>query len=63
MARKIKAYIRIGLAMAKMEELFDLPEDWDEMSQKEQDGYLDELANEYAQNNSEYGAYVVEDKE
>jgi hypothetical protein len=56
----IKLYVRTNLAGSEIEDLQDVPEDWDSMSLEEQDFYLNELADMHMQNNAEFGAYVIE---
>jgi hypothetical protein len=58
---KIIAYVMTNLAGSKCQEEYDLPDDWNEMSEDEQQNYLDDIATEHMANNSEYGAYVKED--
>jgi hypothetical protein len=58
---KIKLYIGTGYAGCDHTdyEYVDRSE-WETMTEKERDAYLDEAANTHLQNNIEYSAYVVE---
>ena len=55
---KIIAYVKTDMCGSKVESAYDIPEDWDEMSEGEKEDYLIELASEHALNHGEFGAYV-----
>jgi len=60
--RRIKLWISTGFAGAKHVSYENLPDDWDDMTEKEQQEYLDEESIAYMQNCIEFGAYVVDDE-
>lgn len=60
MTRKIKVTVYSGFVGANHIVFHDLPEDWDEMSEQEQNSYLDELAVHERDERIEFGAEVVE---
>lgn len=58
---KIKLYVNTGCAGCKHIDYHDIPDDeWDEMTEKEREELLDELAQDYLVNHIDYGAFVVE---
>jgi hypothetical protein len=61
MARKIRAYVEMGTN--HVEEILDLPENWDDMPQEEQDAYLVETAVTLQNNEAPCGAEVFETDE
>lgn len=63
MTRKIRVYINTGYANCRHVDFEDLPEDWNDWSAAEQEGYLDEISNAYLNNMIDYGANVVEDED
>lgn len=61
MTRKIRAYVEMGTD--HVEEILDLPENWDDMTQEEQDEYLTETAVTLQNNEAPCGAEVIETDE
>lgn len=57
--RRIVTYISLG--NYKREDSEPLPENWDEMTEKEQREYLDDAAQTTLQNHADFGAYVKEE--
>lgn len=62
MAKRIKVWLGIGLCGCDKEDVFDAPDDWDDMDQKERDEYLEEAAMDFRNDNIEYGAEVIDDE-
>lgn len=61
---KIKLYVCTGFADCKHVDYHDIPDDeWDGMTQKEQEDLLDELAQDHMVNHIDYGAFVVEEED
>jgi hypothetical protein len=59
--RRIKLFIDTGSANARHIDYIDLPDDWDQMSGKDQEEYLDEEAQDFVSNYIEFGAVVVDE--
>lgn len=54
-------HIGTGYVGAEHVDFIHVPDEWDEMTEKEREDYLDEAANEFLANQIEYGAWVVDD--
>lgn len=59
MARKIKVWVTTGFANAKHEDEMDLPEGWDDMTDEEQEAFLEEAATGFRDMRVDCGAEVV----
>ncbi len=59
MTRKIRVYCELG--MYTREDRQELPDDWDEMSEDEQEEYLADSARIHMENHVDFGAHVVEE--
>lgn len=57
-SRRIRVWVETGFAGCNHEDYYPLPDNWDQMSEQEQQEHLDELAYEFRGNCIEYGAYV-----
>jgi hypothetical protein len=60
MSKRIKLYARTNMNGSDVEDYMDLPDDWDELSEEEQQAILDDAAQTHLQNCVDYGAYVDE---
>ena len=58
---RIRVYVSTNLHGSKVEEEFDGPDDWDEMSEAKREEYLDHAAKEHLSNSASFGAYIVEE--
>lgn len=61
MARKIRVFIETSMTGSRIESDEDCPDNWDEMSEEEQELYLAQVAENHLQNCADYAAYIVED--
>lgn len=60
--RRIRVTCEVNFAGCDIEDAYhDLPDDWDEMSEREQEKYLTELAVEELSNHASSGACVVDE--
>ena len=59
--KRIKMHIGTGYAGADHVDFIHVPDEWDEMTEKERQSYLDEVAKDFLGNNIEYSAWVVDD--
>ena len=57
---KIKVYARTRMNGSECVDYWEAPDDWEEMSEMEQERYLDECASEHRDNCVEFGAFAVE---
>jgi hypothetical protein len=57
--RVIKLHLSIGFTTCR-EDTEELPDDWDAMSPKEQEAYLDDVAGDFRDNYVEYSASIEE---
>lgn len=60
---KVKVWLNIGVHNADQDDEFDsdfTESEWDAMTKKEQDEYLDMVANDHASNHLDCGAAIVE---
>ena len=61
---RIKVFINTGFANAKHEDVIEVPnEDWNGMTEKEREDFLDEEAEMFMANLIEAGAYPIDDDE
>lgn len=61
MAKRIKLYCYSGFAGADHIDYEELPDNWDDMDEKEREEFLSQAAEDYFNNcGVEYGAYVVD---
>jgi hypothetical protein len=58
---KIRLLVETGFAGCDYVDFTDLPDDWETMTEKEQQKYLDEAARDYMTNYINWCAYVVDD--
>ena len=58
---KIRLCVETGFAGCEHVDFQDLPDDWEEMTEAEQNKYLDEAASDFMANHISYGAFVVDD--
>lgn len=61
MARKIKVYARTTISGSSVEDEIDAPDNWDDLSEEEQQEILDESADTHLGNCVDYGAYIEEE--
>lgn len=62
MTRRIRVSCEVNFAGCDIEDVYyDLPAEWDEMPEKEQDEYLTYLAVEELNNHASSGAWVVDE--
>lgn len=58
---RIKLYVGTGFAGVSHQDVYEHPrEDWEEMTEKEREDFLDELAVDYRNERCECSAYVIE---
>jgi hypothetical protein len=59
--RKIRVWYNSGWVGAHESDWEDLPEDWDDWSESEQEDYLDTAGRDMMQSRADYGAEVIDD--
>lgn len=57
---KIRKWIHTGYVGANHEDIEELPDDWDSLTEEERAKVLDEVANEYLCDRIDFGAEVVD---
>ena len=58
---KIRMIVETGFAGCSHVDFQELPDDWDQMTEKEQEKYLEEAAQDHMANHISFSAYVVDD--
>jgi len=58
---RMVVYVETNMVGSRVEDEFDLPEDWDKWSDKDRDEYLIEAAKHFLYDSVDYGAYIKED--
>jgi hypothetical protein len=61
MATKIKVYARTNMNGSDVNDEYDAPENWDQMSEEERQAFLTEAAEAHLGNCVDYGAYAEEE--
>ena len=63
MAKKIKVWLSIGLSNVDREDVFDVPDDWESMTKREQDDYIEDAVTDFRNNHLDYGGRVIEESD
>lgn len=60
---KIRVFVSTSMRGSKVEDEFDAPDNWSEMTEEEREEFLDQAARDHLANCGDLGAYVVDDDE